>query len=148
MKTNKKFFTAAVFFTGLVLGISIMGLLAFTSAPSTPAPGPAINPVSSTDANLYFKNYLAGAATFNQVIKGFTIDKTQLNAMNIIAAENSTLTGFRIYMGKDNKSLNIAIIVGINSNGKDAVTNTIYKTDAPGNPCPPVCDATSPIVQN
>ena len=148
MKTNKKFFAAAIFLTGLVLGISIMGVLAFTSGPGAPAPGTGTNPVSPTDANLYFKNYLAGAASFNQVIKGFTIDKTQLNAMNSIAAENSNLTGFRIYMGKDNKSLNIAIIVGVNSNGKDAVNNTIYKTDTQTNLCPPVCDAGSQITMN
>jgi hypothetical protein len=148
MKTNKIFFTSVGFLTGIVSGISIMGILAFSNGPAPSNPGPGNSVISTAVANTYFKNYMAGAATFNQVIKGFTIDKSQLDAMNSIANENSLLTGFRIYFGKDNNAQKIAIVVGVDSNGKDAVTNTIYNTSAPiNNPCPPICDVVSPITK-
>ena len=147
MKTNKFYFTAAGFLAGIVSGISIIGLLAFTN--NSASPGPGNSAIPATVANTYFKNYMAGATVYNQVIKGFTIDKTQLDAMNSIAAENSLLTGFRIYFGKDNNAQKIAIVVGIDASGRDAVTNTIYNSMATSNnPCPPICDVNSPIVKN
>ncbi|MEI7895525.1 MAG: hypothetical protein WCJ26_00710 [bacterium] len=147
MKTKKYFFTALVFLTGMVSGISIIGFMSFTSAPAMPSPG--ITPLTSAVAHSYFNNYLSGATAYNQVIKGFTIDKAQLSAMNSIAAENASLTGFRIYMGKDNNSNRIGIVVGIDNAGNDAVGNTIYSTDTQSlSPCPPVCDVNSPIILN
>ena len=149
MKTNKYFYTALVILTGIISGISIVGLLAFKNAPATSASGSGIAPISATDANQYFKNYIAGATSYNHVIDGLVIDKTQLDAMNAIAQENTSLTGFRIYFGKDNNSNNVAIVVGVNSSGKDAVGNTIYNTASYStNACPPVCDNTSPIIRN
>ena len=149
MKTNKYFYTALVFLTGIISVISIVGLLAFKNAPATSASGSGIAPISATDANQYFKNYIAGATSYNHVIDGLVIDKTQLDAMNAIAQENTSLTGFRIYFGKDNNSNNVAIVVGVNSSGKDAVGNTIYSTASYStNACPPVCDNTSPIIRN
>ena len=147
MKTNKFFFTALVFLTGLVSGISIISLMSFTSTPAMPSAGLA--PVTSAVAHSYFNNYLSGATSFNQVIKGFTIDKAQLNAMNSIATENPALSGFRIYMGKDNSSNKVGIVVGVDNAGNDAVGNTIYSTDTQSlSPCPPVCDVNSPIILN
>jgi hypothetical protein len=148
MKTNKYFLTAIGFFSGMILTISFMGLFAFSSGPGSSAPGGGNVPVSATVANGYFKNYMAGAVSFNQVIKGFTVDKNQLEAMNTIAKENTTLQSFRIYMGKDNKTAPVSIVVGIDSRGMDAVNNTIYSTNSPGNPCPPVCDVASPIIKD
>ncbi|MEI6883668.1 MAG: hypothetical protein WCO02_04230 [Bacteroidota bacterium] len=149
MKTNKYLYMALVFLTGIVSGISIVGLLAFQNAPAPSASGGGMTPISTVDANQYFKNYLAGAANYNQVIDGLVIDRTQLDAMNAIAQENSGLTGFRIYFGKDNNSNSVAIVVGINSSGKDAVGNTIYNTPSGStNACPPVCDNSSPITRN
>ena len=70
----------------------------------------------------------------------------QLVAMNSLAKENSALTGFRIYYGKDNNARKIGIVVGVDNMGKDAVKNTIFNTDAPvSSPCPPICDTSSPI---
>jgi len=148
MKTNKYFLTALGFFSGVVLTISVMGLFAFSNAPGSAGPGGEITPVSSTVANGYFKNYMAGAVSVNQVIKGFTVYKAQLDAMNNIAKENPNLPGFRIYMGRDNNANLVSIVVGVDSKGLDAVKNTIYNTFAPGNPCPPVCDVQSPIIQD
>ena len=145
MKTTNHFSIIIGFFSGIVLAVSIMGLYAFSGAPGSAASPAGITPVSAAVANAYYKNYMAGAVNFNQVIKGFTLDKNQLDAMNNIARENAALTKFRIYMGKDNNGKQIAIVVGVDGRGLDAVSNTIYNTDAPGNPCPPVCDADSPI---
>jgi glyceraldehyde-3-phosphate dehydrogenase/erythrose-4-phosphate dehydrogenase len=69
--------------------------------------------------------------------------------MNNIFQENSNLAGFRIYFGKDNNSNNVAIVVGVNSNGTDAVNNPIYSFVSQNtNACPPVCDSNSPITRN
>jgi len=149
MKTNKFFLTAIGFLTGIVLSISAMGLLAFVKGPVSSGAGPGISSITAVQANGYFKNYLSGAKSYNQVIKGFMVDRNQLNAMNNLVTENSDLTGFRIYMGIDNNSRKIGIVVGIDSYGKDAVNNTIYNTDSPNNnPCPPLCDSNSPVIQN
>ena len=149
MKTNKYFFPALGFLTGAVFGISIIGLLAFTNGPVMPAPGTGIIAITSAQANGYFNNYMSGATSFNQVIKGFMVDKSQLEAMNNISAENPGLAGFRIYFGKDNTAKKIGIVVGVDTMGKDAITNTVFNTDAPKlSPCPPMCDASSPITGN
>lgn len=149
MKTNKYFFPLTAFFTGLVFGISILGFFSFTNGPVSPAPNAGITPINATAAHVFFNNYIVTAAPFNQVIKGFTIDKVQLEAMNSIARENPELSGFRIYMGKDNNSMNIGIVVGVDNLGKDAVKNTIFQTQGQKmSPCPPVCDVNSPIVNN
>lgn len=148
MKTNKYFLSAIGFFSGIVLTISFMGLFAFSSGPASSAPGGGNVPVSATVANGYFKNYMASALSVNQVIKGFTVDKNQLEAMNNLSKENTTLRGFRIYLGKDNNANPVSIVVGIDGKGLDAVNNTIYNTNSPGNPCPPVCDVASPITKD
>ena len=148
MKTNKYFFSAIGFLTGLIMGISILVFSAFTNGPKPSVTGSGVSPVTATDANKFVKNYLAGAANFNQVIKGFTIDRTQLDAMNKIIQENTGLTGFRIYFGTDNNSHKIALVVGVDNNGNDAVNNTIYNTDSHlTNPCPPICDVNSTITK-
>jgi hypothetical protein len=147
MKTNKFFFIALVFITGMVAGISTIGLMAFTSAPAAPAPGGAIVPISSAVANTYFKNYMSGATPFNQVIKGFMVDKAQLDAMNNLFKENPTLSGFRIYFGKDSDAKKVGIVIGVDASGKDMLKNTIFSTDSPiSSPCPPICDSSSPII--
>ena len=149
MKTKKYLYVVSGFFGGILSAVLIFVLFAFSNAPLTGGTLIGVNPVSATDANTYVKNYLSGATVNNQVIKGFTLDKTQLDAMNNIFRENSLLTGFRIYMAKDNSGQKIAIVVGVDATGKDAVTNTIYNTSAAiNNPCPPVCDVTSTITKN
>jgi hypothetical protein len=106
-------------------------------------------PISAADAHACLTRYTANAVSFNQVIKGFTLDKSQIEAMNSISKENPNLSGFRIYMGVDKSSRKIGIVVGVDNTGKDAVKNTIYTTDLKNlSPCPPICDASSPIVMD
>jgi hypothetical protein len=147
MKTNKCFVPALGFFAGLVVGISIIGLLAFTNAPVRPAPGAGIIVITVAEAHGFVNNYLKDAAPINQVVKGFTIDKAQLAAMKSLSEENPALTGFRIYFGKDNSAKRVGIVVGVDNAGKDAVTGSILNTESQNlSPCPPVCDVNSPIV--
>jgi hypothetical protein len=147
MKTHKYIYPVSGFLAGIVSGISIIVLFAFTNSPVPPGSGNS--PISAAEANTCFKNYMATAASLNQVIKGFTVDKSQLDAMNSIISENAQLTGFRIYFGKDVGGQKSAIVVGVDSFGHDAVSNTIYHTSAPNNnPCPPVCDLNSAIIKN
>jgi hypothetical protein len=149
MKTNKFFFPVVGFFAGLAFGISIIGLLAFTNGAGSPVSGAGNTPITASEAHGYFIKYISDAVPFNQVIKGFTIDKSQLDAMNIISKENADLTGFRIYMGKDNNSMKIGIVVGVDSMGKDAIKNTVFNTASKNlSPCPPLCDTSSPISGN
>ena len=143
MKTKTLLSTGFGFLTDLIAGNSKSGLLA-----SSGGSGAVNSPVDATVANTYVKNYLAGASTTNAVVKGFTLDKAQLDAMNSINKENPLLTIFRIYMGKDNNAQRVAIVVGVDSTGRDAVNNTIYMTaSVSSSPCPPVCDAASPITR-
>jgi hypothetical protein len=147
MKTNKYFFPFMGFITGMVFGISIIGFLSFSSGPASPPQGNGIIAITTTEAHGFINKYLSEATSLNQVIKGFTIDKSQLDAMNAIAKANADLTSFRIYMGKDNSSRKIGIVVGVDNAGKDAVKNGIYNTmGSKLSPCPPICDATSPIM--
>ena len=146
MKTNKYFFSAMGFLTGTLFGISIILFLSFSNAPSGAAPAAQNGAISTTVAHDYFNGYLLGAVPYTQVIKGFTIDKSQLTAMNSILGENSALTGFRIYFGKDNSGNKVGIVVGVDNSGRDAVKNSIYGTSAANlSPCPPICDVASPI---
>jgi hypothetical protein len=149
MKMNKFAFTALGFVSGIISGITIFALVAFTSSPPSAPTGGPITPISATTANQYFKNYNSTATSFNNVLKGFTLDKSNLDAMNNIFQQNSALAGFRIYFGKDNSSNNVAIVVGVTTSGTDAVTNLIYSfTSQNTNACPPVCDNNSPITKN
>jgi hypothetical protein len=147
MKTNRFFLTALGFLTGMVSGVSIVGLLAFTNGAATPVPAAPIVPVTAAEAHGYFTNYISGATPLNQVVKGFTIDKAQLDAMNSISAENPGLTSFRIYFGKDSRASKVGIVVGVDDAGRDAINGRIYSTEAPkASPCPPICDTSSPII--
>jgi hypothetical protein len=135
-----------VFSAGLIAGISIVGLLSFTKGPAAPVPDGGMVPVTAETAKMYVKNYLADAAPVNVKIKGFTIDKSQLEAMNAIFKENPALAGFRVYMGKDQAARRTGIVVGSDATGKDAYKNTIFSTDSQNlSICPPICDSHSPI---
>jgi tricorn protease-like protein len=76
------------------------------------------------------------------------VDKAQLDAMNNLFKENPTLSGFRIYFGKDNDAKKVGIVIGVDASGKDMLKSTIFSTDSPvSSPCPPICDSSSPIIQ-
>jgi hypothetical protein len=145
MKSNKYFFPGLGFAAGILFGFAIIALYSFTSGPAS-AGGGAIVPISAADAKTYVSNYMSDATAVNDIIKGFTIARGQLDAMNAIAKENPGVAGFRVYLGKDNEARNVGIVIGIDGQGKDALNGKVYNTDAGSlSPCPPVCDVSSPI---
>lgn len=149
MKTNKSVLTGIGFILGIICGISIMALVSFTKDTNNSNNRDGAILISSAQAKTYFQNYMGSAEKFNDIIKGFMVDKAELSAMNLIANENPNLTSFRIYNGKDNNSAKIGIVVGVDSKGRDAVNNSIYNTDsALCDPCPTVCDLNSAIINN
>lgn len=146
MKKNQNASLAVTFITGILFGVSLIVLFSFTRGRNdTDAPVSTASKISVQDANTYFKNYFNSAAPSNAIFKGFALNREQLDALNNLLAENPTLAGFRVYMGSDNSTGSLGIVVGVNSLGKD-VTTSIYRTIAGGSgPCPTICDANSSI---
>jgi hypothetical protein len=94
-------------------------------------------------ANKYFKNYLEH---FDRVdtFKAFSITPDQFTAMKMIAKGDTSVHGFRIYMGMIDSLTPVRMVVGTGSPDK---VNAIYTTNALGaGPCPWVCDKASPIM--
>jgi hypothetical protein len=147
MKNKKIIWTALPFLAGAIFGISLLGLLSFTGPSSSPDPNPVIAKISVTDAHTYFQNYFKKATPYTSIMKGFTIDKAGLNAMNTILGTTPSAAGFRVYFGTDAFGAGLWIICGVDSNGSD-MTGDIYSTNThPPSPCPPNCDLNSPIIQ-
>ncbi len=148
MKKNQFTLMAVTFISGIILGVSVLGLISFTGSAVVPAPLPAVTKISVQDANTLFKAYYNTATPTNQVVRGFTINKDELSALNSLSAENPGLAGFRIYLGTDNTSGSVGIIVGVGNTGMD-VTTSIYRSAAiSSGPCPTICDVNSSITRN
>ena len=133
------------FILGAVFGFSIFATLSFVSPenPSSPAPVE----ITATEANHYFYNYFNGADSIKDKFKGFLMDRSQLDAVNLLA-KDPALVGFRLYMGKSNTGEKIGIVVGISGTFSDATGGKIYKTDSKNSgPCPTQCDVSSPITR-
>jgi hypothetical protein len=144
MKKNQFTILAVTFISGIIIGVFAVGLYSFTYADPAALPGSTISKISVKDANTLFRAYYDKAAPVNAVVKGFSLTKEHLAALNYLSSENSALAGFRIYMGNDNTG-NVGIVVGLNSAGSD-VTTSIYRVAAGSSgPCPTVCDASSQI---
>lgn len=143
----KKILSGSLLFTsGLLAGFFLLSLFSFTGAPTPSAPGGGLTPISVDSANALFKGYMADAAPLNQVLKGFALNKSQLEAINTISAQNPDLTGFRLYLAKNKAAKQFILVVGVDNTGKDAVKNSIFATETQvAGPCPTVCDVTSPI---
>ena len=146
MKNKPLAFASITFISGIILGIFAMSLLAFTPTSSVPGPLPAVSKITTTQARSWFLSYYNTAQPINAVLKGITINKEQLQALNQLSNENTGLSGFRIYMGLDETNAKVGIVVGVNSSGND-VSTSIYRSNGVNlSPCPPICDASSPII--
>ena len=145
MKKKRITLAAMTFIMGIGVGISLFALFSFTRTTPVPEPPQDYTSVSAASANGYLRSYLSAAPVINQKIKGFYLDTLQLNAMKMIFEENKKLAGFRIYIGVENRN-QVGIVVGVDSQGKDATSNGIYKTNSiKTGPCPYDCDVESPI---
>jgi hypothetical protein len=148
MKKNKIALISVTFILGAVFGVSIFAVLSFVNPANTPSPNPAVTTISASDANHYFLNYYNKADSIKDKFRGFQIDRSQLEALNLLAKDPS-LVGFRLYMGKDNAGEKIGIVVGITSTFSDASGGKIYRTDSKNSgPCPTQCDVSSPILKS
>ncbi len=146
MKKNQLRLMAVTFISGIIVGLSAIGLFAFTNAGTAPVSSPEMSKITVLEAQMLYKNYSDKAAPLNEVIKGFAVNKEQLSLLNSLAAENPNLTGYRIYIGRTATG-SAGIVVGVNSSGQD-VTTSIYRSSLLGSgPCPTLCDATSTITQ-
>jgi hypothetical protein len=144
MKHYKFLYPISGFFAGIFVSLVFIGLVSFSPPGSS---GTGIFPVSAETARSYISRYFSAAAPVNSVVRGFNIDRTQLDAMNAIIKENPALTGFRIYLGRNNNNVVQGIVVGVDGQGKDAVNNTIFGTDSKTvSPCPPACETSSPLI--
>lgn len=145
MKKNQFTLMAVTFVSGIIIGMSAITLFSFTSRSPVPASLSAVSKISVTDAKVLFKTYYDKTPPVNAVVKGFSITKEHLAALNNLSNENPALTVFRIYMGYDASAGNVGLVVGVNGSGQD-ITTSIYRAAAGGSgPCPTVCDANSPI---
>jgi hypothetical protein len=148
MKKDQFTIMTLTFISGIVLGVSAIGLFSFSNPVHPPALLPDVSKISVSEANTLFKNYYQSATPTTTVFKGFALNREELTALNNLLTENSSLSGFRIYMGKDVTSASVGIVVGVNSSGKD-VTASIYQSVAVGSgPCPTICDVNSAITVN
>lgn len=101
-----------------------------------------VSHISVQTANAYFKAYLNSPVGVDTV-KAFTINAEQFKAMKLIAAGDTSVHGFRIYMGLNGQSP-VMMVVGTGSPDK---FNSIISTSTIGSGlCPHVCDITSPIM--
>jgi hypothetical protein len=106
----------------------------------------AVKMIPADTARAYFNCYMQHPDTVG-VFKGFNLNLEVLNAMNLIAAADTNIKGFRIYMGVFGDPTDVGIVVGVNGSGDDN-TSTIYTTPGTGvGPCPDVCDDESPVIK-
>jgi hypothetical protein len=82
---------------------------------------------------------------FHDTLIAYKINMLQFHAMQLLAATDTTVSGFRIYPGIHGDPENITSVVSTDPSGKDKLSD-IYSTSAINSgPCPTSCDATSPI---
>jgi hypothetical protein len=144
----KKFMLPMVtFVSGVVIGIGTMALISHPCTSDNISEA-GITLIAPGDANTLVNNYAGSEDKVpTEPVKGFYLDTTQLNAMRIIGRQNSSLPGFRIYLGKNSSNLIQGIVVGVDNRGMDVYTGKIYTTTSPNcGPCPWVCDVSSPII--
>jgi len=145
---NYKIFRKPVFtfLLGIFLGTALVSLYAFNSKSESPPQTGQVQPISLTDAVKLTSRFTGQAKPFNAVLRGFAVTKDQLEAMNMIFDKNPQFNGIRLYMGQTKAEESTSIVVGINKNGDDATSQTIYNVSVSGSgPCPTVCDYNSPL---
>ena len=151
MKKKKISLPVMTFIMGVLIGIAPLAFLSFKWSSDTRLP-PGLTEIKPGDANNLYTNHSDITGTSFTPLKGFYLDILQFYAMKELANVNTTLSGFRIYLGKESKTNDrngiVGIVVGVDSHGKDACLSTdkIYKTSSmKSGPCPYMCDETSQI---
>lgn len=101
--------------------------------------------IDASTANNYFHTYLLSPVSVD-TLKAFAVNLEQYYTMGLILNADTSVHGFRIYMGADSIPSNpVMMVVGTGSPDK---TGKIYRTSAIGSgPCPYFCDKSSPITK-
>jgi len=107
-----------------------------------PVSGPLL--ISVDSANAYFKCYMKTPLSIDS-LKAFSVNLQQLTAMQTLLAHDSTLAGFRIYMGIVGDPTDVNMVVATDGTGNDKASE-IYLTSRSG-PCPIMCDKGGPITK-
>lgn len=103
--------------------------------------------IDTTTAQTYFANYMLSPINVD-TLKAFAVNLAQYNAMRMILDNDTTVTGFRIYMGATDTTHTSMINMVVGFGTPDHYTS-IYATDSEeSGPCPFVCDETSPITRD
>ncbi|MCX6251489.1 MAG: hypothetical protein NTX61_12140 [Bacteroidetes bacterium] len=100
--------------------------------------------ISSDSANKCFRCYLHTPYHVDTLF-AYKINMLQFHAMQLLAASDTSISGFRIYPGIHGDPQPVSSIVSTDLSDKDN-TGEIYSTSSINSgPCPTSCDAGSPI---
>ena len=145
MKSTKQKQSIFTFTSGVLMGILLIGIYSFTMEVPNTTPVPDDQKIDVETANKLFLNYFKSAPSQNKPFIGFAVSRDELKLISSLLTDTS-LKGCRVYMGKDKNNNDVRMVVGVNKTGDDMISKGIYKTTASfSSPCPPVCDAASPI---
>ena len=145
MEKKKLTHRCLTFLTGTIFGGLLFGVFLLISGSRPPDSSSPAGSLPLANARIYYQKYMATKPPLIDISKGIPIDLDQLNAMNSILNQNSKVSGFRIYFGLDNAASKIGIVVGIDNLSNDITTN-IIQSSRTYDPCPPICDTPSPII--
>jgi hypothetical protein len=140
---KKKFLRMVLpFIAGAAVGFGVWALYSFTQSQSIV---PGVGKITVADAHTYAQNYYNAATVPTEKIKGFTIDKGGLSAMNSILAATPTAAGFRIYFGTNASGAGLWIMCGMDPSGADMTANIYSSQSGTVGLCPKICDINSPV---
>ncbi len=131
------------FLTGTIFGGLLFGVFLLISGSKPPDSPAQPNSSPGISARIYYHKYLSNKPLSIDTLKAIAIDQNQLIAMNSIH-KNPKYIGYRIYSGLDNGANKISIVVGFDNLNHDDTTSILI-TSRTYDPCPPICDKTSPI---
>jgi hypothetical protein len=151
MKSIKFVLMVVLFISGICIGILANRLFPCNSCrKNNVSELAAYIQIDTTQAKKLFQDYYKGATAEKTPFKGFLLLKEQLNVLNQLLNQNKNLSGFRIYMAADSGKYERRILVGVNEINNEYIDDTklIYRTTlGKADPCPPICDKTSPITR-
>jgi len=149
---NKMSLLVTVFIVGALIGGAILWISCFCFNKFCPRPNhetgqdtTGIYRITVEKANNYFRAYMDTNTIHVDTLKAFTINSEQFVAMQLISSDTS-VHGFRIYMGKDEKGKPVRMVVGTGS--PDKVDKIYVTSDEASGPCPFSCDVSSPIMED
>ncbi len=129
---------ALAFVAGTIFGISLLAVVSFVN-PAPPSPAP-ITPDEAKTLVTAYRNTAHGSPY------AFKVDENMFAAMKSLNDLDKDIKEFRIYLGIENKSDTLGVVVALNKQGRDDLSKPLTRTVSQhSGMCPPVCDSQSPI---